>query len=525
MSNTEDYLDGLLNSMEGKEPFEVGETDQISDIDIGSEAEGESMSSEDDFLKSFEKEILSDGDGDTDDFIRQFEKELDDDGDTDSVSERHDDALFDSIDGIVNSVKEQLQQDSAEGSESVSGMDDLMVDTIGDLSEGTDDGMTGETVETTEASSDFVDDDTDLMDLLQSEGDFSDIGDMLKADEEDKTLADTSAEGEAQSGETAEMSEEAAEETKGKKRRKKEKKQKKAEDETEKKGFVQKISKFLFGDEEEEDEEKKAAETVKVAPLAPSIEELSDENLQILQELEGSPESAEEQTVPVEEEDEKEKKKREKAAKKEQAKKEKAAKKEQAKKDKEAKKAQKVKKPKPPKEPDNTPPLPKKPVVLIFVMTASFLVLVLVGTNLFGYSHSMEEAERAYALGNYKTAYAQVSGIEIKEADQAIYEKYRIMANAGGEYSAFQTFMEQGIYDMALDSLIRTIGRCDKYSADAESFGCAGELYNIRSQAVSALAGFGLTEDRAMELYAVSEREEYSTELYAVLTAAGLGID
>ena len=44
-------------------------------------------------------------------------------------------------------------------------------------------------------------------------------------------------------------------------------------------------------------------------------------------------------------------------------------------------------------------------------------------------------------------------------------------------------------------------------------------------RAVSALAGFGLTEDRAMELYAVSEREEYSTELYAVLTAAGLGID
>ena len=50
--------------------------------------------------------------------------------------------------------------------------------------------------------------------------------------------------------------------------------------------------------------------------------------------------------------------------------------------EKEAKKAQKAKekKPKKPKVPDNTPPLPKKPVILTFVMAGSFLVLVLVGT-------------------------------------------------------------------------------------------------------------------------------------------------
>ena len=211
--------------------------------------------------------------------------------------------------------------------------------------------------------------------------------------------------------------------------------------------------------------------------------------------------------------------------KKAQAKKEKEEKKAQAKKEKEAKKAQKVKKPKPPKEPDNTPPLPKKPVVLIFVMAASFLALVLVGTNLFGYSHSMNEAKLAYDLGDYKLAYTQVSGLEIKEDDMDTYQKYCIMANAGGEYNAYQTFMAQGIYDMALDSLIRAIGRCDKYSEDAANYGCANELMNVRNQAVGALAGFGLTEERAMELYAVDEREEYSAELYAVLAAAGLSME
>lgn len=515
MSGTEDYLDGLLNSMEGNKTPETTETEkQIKDMEI--DTEGEHMSSEDEFLNTFEKEILSDGGND--EFIRQFEKELNE-GTEAGAGETgaKDDRFFESLDGIVNSAKQEMQADSE--------LDDMIVDTLGDFpADAPGDAVQAKTMAASSGESDFVDDDADLMDLLSSEGDFSDIGDMLKADEENTTLADEggplNAEAQVSDAENAAASEGRAE---GRKRKKKEKKSKDSADGEAGKGFFQKVASFLFGDDEEEE---KAPEPVKAAPVAPSIEDLSDENLQILQELEGTPEAAAEPETPVEdEEDEKEKKKREKAEKKAQAKKEKAEKKARAKKDKEQKKAQKVKKPKPPKEPDNTPPLPKKPVLLIFVMAASFLALVLVGTNLFGYSNSMDQAKQAYQLGDYKLAYAQVSGMEIKEADMDTYEKYRIMANAGGEYSAYQTFMTQGIYDMALDSLIRTIGRCDKYSAEAESYGCANELMNVRNQAVGALAGFGLTEERAMELYAVDEREEYSAELYAVLAAAGLSVE
>ena len=77
----------------------------------------------------------------------------------------------------------------------------------------------------------------------------------------------------------------------------------------------------------------------------------------------------------------------------------------------------------------------------------------------------------------------------VKEADQETYQKYSIMANAAGEYQAYQTFMENGIYDMALDSLIRAVGRCDKYSEEAAAYGCSTELAKIRDQAV---AGLGL---------------------------------
>ena len=195
----------------------------------------------------------------------------------------------------------------------------------------------------------------------------------------------------------------------------------------------------------------------------------------------------------------------------------------QAKKAKAEKKAQKAKKPKKPKEPDNTPPLPKKPVALIMVMAASFLALVLVGTNLFGYTLSFNNAKQAYELGDYQAAFADVSGLTVKEADQETYQKYSIMANAAGEYQAYQTFMENGIYDMALDSLIRAVGRCDKYSEEAAAYGCSTELAKIRDQAVAGLSGFGLTQERAQELYAERERDTYSQELYSILAAAGLG--
>lgn len=505
MSGTEDYLDGLLNSVEGNETHKINEPKQQAEdiLDAGRD----DMGMDDEFLDSFEKEILSGG-GD-DEFIRELEKDLGEVTESGLAADDKDDDLLESLDGIVNSAKEEMQVDSE--------LDDMEVDTLGDFGD-----MSMDTAQTEKSSSDefgFADDDADLMDLLSSEGDFSDIGDMLKADEDNTTLADVNdtSDMDLDASETSAAEEEGM--TEGRKRKKKEKK---AKDGEEKKGFFQKVSSFLFGDDEEEE---KTPKPVKAATAAPSIEDLSDENLQILQELEGSPDAAAEPETPAaDEEDEKEKKKREKAEKKAQAKKEKEEKKAQAKKEKEAKKAQKVKKPKPPKEPDNTPPLPKKPVVLIFVMAASFLALVLVGTNLFGYSHSMNEAKLAYDLGDYKLAYTQVSGLEIKEDDMDTYQKYCIMANAGGEYNAYQTFMAQGIYDMALDSLIRAIGRCDKYSEDAANYGCANELMNVRNQAVGALAGFGLTEERAMELYAVDEREEYSAELYAVLAAAGLSM-
>ena len=156
MSGAEEYLDGLLHSVEGGSSADTARETEPGDTADGLYAEKEQetikagMSEEDDFLKSFEAD--TDLGGDADAFIRQFEDELDQapgEERTQKTTEEND-QFFKDLDGILDSARDA--DESAGGAEAAetahaSEDGDLMVDTIGD----------------------FQDDDSDLMDLLQSD--------------------------------------------------------------------------------------------------------------------------------------------------------------------------------------------------------------------------------------------------------------------------------------------------------------------------------------------------------------------
>ncbi len=533
MSKSEDYLDRLLNSIANGDESQADEEEAMlsagEEDTLGMESEaGFSRNAEEaEFLRAFEEELLADED--TDDFLRQFESELTGNRPGEgahgqaaskpevfsrgpaanepeegmrgqAVSEpakavdryiengRAEYTFLDDLDDIVSSVKENIKDKEEIGD---SGEADIMVDTLGE-------------------------NDQDIMELLKSEGSFFDMEDTSGPAGEAAAPASMGLDGlsddfgmEEFANEEVEPADSAREET-GKKAKKQG-------------GFFNRLSRIFFGESEDEKEaagekvpEKEAAKT----PMASSadIGEFSAENLEILQALEGTPAEAE-QSAGEPDEQEKKKGKKEKKPK---EKKEKKPKEKKEKKPKE-KKPKKEKEPKPPKEPDLTPPLPKKPVILTFVMVGSFLVLIMTGINLFGYSSSISNAASAYELGKNVETFQEISGLEIKATDQDAYVKYKIMANVASEYSAYQSFMEAKLYDMALDSLIRAVGRSEKYSEDAESYGCTSELEKIRSQAAGALSSFGISEEQALELYALDDQETYSIEIYHILTQAGLG--
>ena len=125
MSKSEDYLDGLLHSMDAKK-----QTWDDDETDLGI---GGGNGPDQQFLDDFERELMSELD--EDDFLREFERELNGDdapqeyvpddaasvpetfGSTDGLDDFEDgeqarDSFFDDLDGIVNSVKESMGDES-----------------------------------------------------------------------------------------------------------------------------------------------------------------------------------------------------------------------------------------------------------------------------------------------------------------------------------------------------------------------------------------------------------------------------
>ena len=478
MNESENYLDQLLNAVDGRS--DLNDSDPVNPEEIESKEQMPQKStretidipdSNDLFMDQFEQELRKDND--PDEFLKQFEQELDRDESSQGVTKATQ-PMLDDIDQIMESVNQEAANDTAEMETSAvektaeqkedtaevkndegaseDGIDDLAIDDIGIDDFGLDDPET-------ENEKAVSDEDDELMKILSGTGEDSEIP------EADNAKAEVQPDD-------------------GGKEEKKPKKQ----------GFLAKLSKLLFGDDEPDEEE------ISGMQAEPAVTEMSMDDMDILKELEGSSDD-------------------DKKGKKEKKKKEKAPKQPKEKKV----KPKKEKKPKPPAEPDNTPPLPKVPVILVFVMAASILVLVLAGTHLLGYSNSFADADQAFAEGRYSDAFQAVAGEKVKEKDTDTYEKYRITAMVSAEYEAYESMMDAEVYDMALDSLIRTVQRYDRYLQDAETYGCRGEFDKIESAAETALQqDFGLTAEDARTMYALSNKETYSREIYKVLEKAGL---
>lgn len=267
-----------------------------------------------------------------------------------------------------------------------------------------------------------------------------------------------------------------------------EKKPKKESKKEEKKGFFGKLSKILFGDDDDE---------------------VTDEKEQASEGEAG--ESGSKKDKGKKKKDKKEKKAKEKKPKEKKAKEPKP------------KKEKKEKKPKKPKEVDLSPPLPKAPVILIFIMCFSVMLFVIISSTLLGYSTSIEDAKAAYAAQNYVDAYETIAGLEAKSADEEFCQKVFLLAKVQGKMANGDSLYGSGKYTMALDSYICALGRYDANYEDAAACQIQKEYDNLQSQIVTRLQEkFQVSEEEARELYRLNNRTEYSVRVYQLVKAQEL---
>lgn len=527
-SEREDFLDALLS---GAKDTEFGMNKRKPDTNPMYSRRV--SKSEADFLKEFEEELAGDND-DLMDLFAEFEKAVEPEdrlekediheveqqeedgfllGDvdlaalvseaSDLMSAAPDEAPFEEVDSqdIGFSMEEAPLEDIPMGAEPIP-MDEIPDDMFAEL-------FGGESVLNTvedmpaamadDTASDGIDlgnlGDDDLMNLLAGTDDLADIGNMLSQSETTEIPLD-----ELDAFSVFAENEMSAQQVSAEPVAEEENKEKKKGKKGDLLGKLKGIIGGLLKDDEENEVSLKQAKN-------PTVEVLSGENADILAELD-----ALEEKPAKKEKKKKEKKKKEK--------KPKAAKKPKA------PKAPKPKKEKKPKEVDNTPPLPKGPVFMIWLMVGSLVALVLLGMNLVKYNGPLANAKDLQNQGHYAEAFTELNGLKIKEKDMEMYNQLAVLATVDSEINAYEVFTKAEVPDKAFDSLICAAGRCYINEEDADVFGCVGQLEILKKSVSNELEEkYNMTYEEAIEMYKIRHRDDYTIALYKKLTELGIEWD
>lgn len=190
---------------------------------------------------------------------------------------------------------------------------------------------------------------------------------------------------------------------------------------------------------------------------------------------------------------------------------------------KKASKPKKEKKPKKKKELPKEPPLPRVPVTMMWILALSIMVLVFLGSSVLGYFSSVNQSKDAFDKGDYVTAYEKLQGVKIKKADEELYHASAALAGVQMELDAYTALMEQKQYEMALDALIRGIGRCQIHEKDAEEWNMAEQLSAMEKQLGNLLSDqFNVSKRTARKLYKIQKRSDYTLQLHEIMSKLGL---
>ena len=161
----------------------------------------------------------------------------------------------------------------------------------------------------------------------------------------------------------------------------------------------------------------------------------------------------------------------------------------------------------------------KAGVVIIFLFFIVAAAVVIVGTSIFSYDLSINDATHKFGNRKYTEAYEGIRGLEIKEKDMEIHDKIYTVMFVNKQLNSYNNFFAMGDYSAALDSLIKGLSRYDKYIALARQLGIHTDLDYVRKQIMAELQKvYGISEREALELMDMVDRQEYSERIYEIIS-------
>ena len=113
--------------------------------------------------------------------------------------------------------------------------------------------------------------------------------------------------------------------------------------------------------------------------------------------------------------------------------------------------------------------------------------------------------------------------MKIGESETQLYERAKVLAGVQTELNAYYSMIGVRKFDLALDCLVRALGRSDLHMAEAEEWGVTTQMDALVAEITMQLEDqFNVTAKKARKLYAIDDRDEYSLKLDEILKGLGL---
>lgn len=164
--------------------------------------------------------------------------------------------------------------------------------------------------------------------------------------------------------------------------------------------------------------------------------------------------------------------------------------------------------------PEPWPPFTKKVIPLIMLFGATFVVLIVILSNVLSYSPYLSSARKYFDNRQYEKAYEQLMGIDIKEKDWKFYSQVRLMNQLQVKVTSYENHLLNGERQLALNDLVQAVLFYNEKLERAEELGLQKEFQVVYDEIESGLSeDFGITVDEASQLGTVTDAKEYQKQI------------
>ena len=158
---------------------------------------------------------------------------------------------------------------------------------------------------------------------------------------------------------------------------------------------------------------------------------------------------------------------------------------------------------------------------IVFILFATFGVLIMVGVWLLPRRANIKEAANEYANGKYIDAYQTISAVSIKEDEQALYDKIVLCSKLERQIQSYQTNVSMDKKLEALHALLQGLDLYNKKQDEVKALKIQKEFLQMKTQIITYLAqDYSLDEAQANEINAITDEAEYTHRLQDIVTAA-----